>query len=149
MKPGGTHFEVSGGTKPASLNEIEQVRQSLQNENTAAIESRKYPKNESPLEFNRSAKDSASPIERNSPLPIDNRAAAASKSRRAKKFASLDIADEGFAFGPKEARLKQIRASNVLEMRTDTFSNFNLMPTSKYDTYQRQLRGMQSNRAAS
>ena len=71
----------------------------------------------------------------------ESRPQATSKSRRTKKFASMDIADEGFSFGPKEARLNQLRKSNVLEMRVDTFSNFNLAPTTKFDTYQRQLRG--------
>lgn len=64
----------------------------------------------------------------------------AAKSRRTKKFAAMDIKDEGFATGPREARLRMIRSSGVLDMRTDTFVNFNMAPSTKFDTYHRILR---------
>lgn len=154
MKPGG-HFvdpaaSKGGGGAKGGGDEMEQLRLSMQSENTAAMEARRAgAKSESPDELRGPAAAYARQFKAASPVPSefqgssspDSRPQATSKHRRAKKFASMDIADEGFAFGPREARLRQLRDANILEMRVDTFSNFNLAPTTKFDTYQRQLRG--------
>ena len=151
MKPGGRMFDPA--MKGSSGNEdMDSLRQSMQSENMAAMESRKYAAkadhnddhyrgSPSPLYGSKPVKStdhSPVPDSNNSP---DGRPQATSKSRRTKKFASMDIADDGFSFGPRETRLKKLRESNIMELRVDSFSNFNLAPTSKYDTYQRQLRG--------
>lgn len=156
MKPGpGSHYNEpapvkgsGGGARGAGRdgNEMAELRLSMQNENIAAMEARKHAaKSESPDErqghsavYSRQLKSAAHVPTSSS---ADAHPQATFSSRRAKRFSSMEIQDDGFAFGPKEARLKQLRDSNVIEMRVDTFSNFNLAPTTKFDTYQRQLRG--------
>lgn len=147
-KPGGSRVETapSKGASGPRGSDMDELRLSMQTENLAAMEAAKYAsKSESPDHPRGISASYMRQPKAASPEPMagspDARPDVASKSRRTKKFASMDIADEGFTFGPKEARLRRLRNSNVLEMRVDSFSAFNLAPTTKFDTYQRQRRG--------
>ena len=66
------------------------------------------------------------------------------KSKKAKKFGSSSISLAGGALsgmGARSKRLARLLASGVLDLQEEKFNQLNIVPSSKYDVYQRMLHG--------
>lgn len=137
--------------------EMEELKRSIEMENTAAMQLRGRPSDQGHSKPQtrsnpRSYKDGSNTVEEMRNLPavetnnktssVENGRAVES-ARRSKKSSSgglLDFSNSNpMSVGPRMKRIMKLRASGVLEMQEEKFTQLSVVPSSPYDLYQRNL----------